>query len=232
MSRRLTRTEAGRDVVSASERLMTGLLEEEERCFTRMADGLAVIAGELEKRVRAREKSGGLDAVYRGREGLMPAVARFEELLLPPVGDLLGLVRERTLVVVRRQLAAAESTLARSWAGTGSRAHAVAKQSAGRLESHWYGKAEDGLLRTATQCRKDLLAQAGVWWTRKEPLDHLVRRWCQLEPLYLTGAHTRGVVWLVRAPMNAHARNASVALANGLTLAGIVGWNAVTQVSA
>jgi hypothetical protein len=219
-------------VVSASERLMAGLLVEEERCFTRMADGLAVIAEELEGRLRARERASGLESVYRGREGLLPSLARFEELLLPPVGDLLVTVRERTLVVVRRQLAAAESTLARTWAGTGARAHGVARQSAGRLETFWYGRAEEGLARTVAQCRQDLLAQTGLWWARRESMDHLVRRWCQLEPLYLVGAHSRGAVWLVRGRMNAHARNAGVAMANGLTLAGITGWNEVTQVTA
>jgi hypothetical protein len=230
--RRLSRTEAGRDVVSASERLMAGLLEVEERCFARMADGLSVVAEELEDRVRARERAGGAAAVNRGAQGLLPAVARFEELLLPAVGDMLGTVRERTLVAVRRQLGAAESTLARSWAGTAGRAAGVAKQSAGRLESHWYEKAEEGLGRAVQQARQDMLTQAAVWWTRREPVDLLVRRWCQLEPVHLVGAHSRGVVWLVRARMNAHARNAGVALANGLTLAGITGWNEVTQESA
>lgn len=204
---------------------MAGLLEVELDCFTRMADGLDVIAEELGKRLVAREQSGGPAAVHRGREGLLPAVRRFEDLLLPAVGNLLATTRERTLVVVRRQLGAAESTLSTSWSGTAGRAHKVAKQEAARLESHWYGKAEEGLAKSVASARADMLAQAGIWWTRKEPVGHLVRRWCQLEPLYLDGAHTRGVVWLVRAQMNAHARNASVALANGLVLAGIDGWN-------
>lgn len=222
---RLSRTAAGRDVVSASERLMDGLLQVETECFTRMADGLGVVAEELEGRLLARERSGGATAVYRGREGLLPAARRFEDLLLPAVGTLLATTRERTLVVVRRQLGAAESTLSTSWAGTGGRAAKVAKESAARLESHWYDRAQAGLVASVGQAREDMLAQAGIWWTRKEPVGHLVRRWCQLEPLYLDGAHTRGVVWLVRAQMNAQARNASVALANGLVLAGIDGWN-------
>lgn len=230
--RRMSRTEAGRDVVSASERLMAGLLAEEERCFARIADGLAVISEELEGRLRARDRSGGVDAVWRGREGLLPALGRFEELLLPPVGDLLGTVRERTLLVVRRQLTSAESTLSRSLSGVAGRAHTVAKKSSGRLESHWYGKAEDGLVATVATCREQMLEQVGVWRARHEPTEQLVRRWCQLDPLYVVGARSRGVVWLVRAPMAAHARNASVALANGLTLAGVMGWNAVTQESA
>lgn len=204
---------------------MAGLLEVELACFQRMADGLGVIAGELETRLLAREKSGGAGAVHRGREGLLPAPDRFQDLLLPAVGDLLATTRERTLVVVRRQLGAAESTLSTSWSGTAGRAAKVAKGEAARLESHWYAKAEEGLRASVLKAREDMLAQAGIWWTRKEPVGHLVRRWCQLEPLYLDGAHTRGVVWLVRAQMNAHARNASVALANGLVLAGIDGWN-------
>lgn len=225
---RLSRSVAGRDVVSASERLMDGLLTEEEKCFVRIADGLAVIAREVADRLMAREKTGGAGGVWRGREGLLPAPDRFEELLLPPIGDLLATTRERTLVVVRRQMAAAESTLAVGWSGVGARATQVARGQAARLESHWYGRAEQGLARALTQMRADLLGQAGVWRTRREPVEHLVRRWCQLEPLYLTGSHSRGVVWLVRAPMNAQARNASVALANGLVLAGVEGWNTVT----
>lgn len=225
---RLSRSVAGRDVVSASERLMDGLLVEEEKCFARIADGLAVIAREVAGRLQARERTGGAGGVWRGREGLVPAAARFEELLLPAVGDLLATTRERTLVVVRRQMSAAESTLAGGWSGVGARASQVARGQADRLESHWYGRAEDGLARVLTRLRVDLLEQAGVWRQRQEPVDVLVRRWCQFEPLYVAGGHTRGVVWLVRAPMNAHARNASVALANGLILAGVEGWNVVT----
>lgn len=229
-SRRLSRTEAGRDVVSASERLMDDLLAEEDRCFTRMADGLAVIASDLAARLKARERTGGAGGVNRGVEGLLPTLPRFEELLLPPVGDLLATVRERTLVVVRRQLQAGEATLARNYAGIASRAATLAKQQGSRLESHWYQRAAEGLERTVLATRADLVAQADVWWTRKEPVDLLVQRWCQPDPVYLVGAHSRGAVWLVRHQMNAHARNSAVALANGLTLAGITGWN--TQVDA
>jgi hypothetical protein len=207
---------------------MAGLLQEEEKCFTRLADGLAVIASEVEERLLARERSGGADAVWRGRDGLRPSLRRFEDLLMPPVGDLLTTVRERTLETVRRQLRAAESTLARSWAGAASRAGTVAKSQAARLETHWYQYAHDGLQAAVLSAREDMMTQAATWHMRQEPVPNLVRRWCQLDPLYLTGSHTRGVVWLVRGSMNARARNAGVALANGLTLAGIESWNVVT----
>ena len=204
---------------------MAGLLVEEERCFARMADGLSVIAGDLAKRLKARERSSGAGGVHRGVQGLLPTRARFEELLMPPVGDLLATVRTRTLEVVRRQLQAGEATLARNYAGIAGRAAQLAKQQAPRLETHWYESAEAGLARTVAQAHTDLTAQAAIWWTRKETVDVLVTRWCQLEPVHLVGSHSRGAVWMVRAPMNAHARNAAVALANGLTLAGITGWN-------
>lgn len=224
-SARISNRVAGHDVVAASEELMDGLLGQEERCFQRMADGLAVIARELEDRLVARERQQGTRAVFTGVQGLLPAPARFEELLLPAVGDLLSTVRARTLATVAAQLRTVESSLAREWSGTAARAVAGARQQAARLETHWYGRVEVGLARSVSSTREVLVDQAQVWWSRKEPIGQLVRRWCSVDEVYLTGSRTRGAVWLVRSSMAAEARNSGVALVNGLTMAGMTAWN-------
>lgn len=231
-SSRLDRSEAGNEVLSASQRLMDGLLAEEHRCFARMAEHLQELADLVEARVRRLARGSGRPAILVHMQEVLPRPAEVETLLLPPIGDLLAVTRERTLVVARRQLRAVESVQADRWAGTASRAVSRTRVQAGELEEAWFTTAKLGVLDGMASTAAAMVEQARIWWSRgDEPVNLLVDRWCQVDGLRLPGAGSRGALWGVRATCNAEARTASVALTNALLLSAMAGWNEITQAS-
>jgi hypothetical protein len=218
-------TEPGREVLSAAERLMDGMLAEEGRCFERIAAALLGLSSEVEKELRNLARAQGLQAVPPHVPDLLPDPVVVRAAVLPPIGDLLAMARDRTLVVVRRQLRAVEATTSARWRGTAERAAREAAAAATAQEQAWFDKAAEKLTASAVDTRQSMSDQALTWWSRKEPLDALVMRWCSPDPIGLPGSLTRGAVWAIRGAMTIAARNSSVALTNGLLLAGMTAWN-------
>jgi len=232
VSTRLDRSVAGRDVLSASERLLDGLLIEEHRCFEQLRAALAELAERVEARVRGLTKGAGRPAILLSVNEVLPNRVEVHELLLPPIGDLLAITRERTLVVAQRQLRACESVVAAKWEGTAARATAAVRAQSGQLESAWFIRAQLSIEQGMAVTAGSMVEQARIWWTRgDEPVGLLVTRWCDPEPVRLPGSEPRGALWGARPAVNAAARNASVALTNALLLAGMSGWNQITQAS-
>lgn len=231
MARRIDRSEAGREVLSASERLMDGLLQQEHRCFARIAEGLAQLSQIVWLRTVA------VHDVY-GRRGLeariaevLPRDGEFDDVVMPPVGDLLAVARERTLTAARRQLRACETAVPTRFAGHSTRAMRYAKDQVAGLERHWFDTAREGMLRGAARTRLGMGEQSGIWASRGEDLAVLRTRWLDTELLKLPGSSSRGAVWEMRVWMNAEARKASVSFTNSLLLASMDAWNRVDSVA-
>jgi hypothetical protein len=222
---RVHRSDAGREVLSASQRLMDGLLVEERRCFAAIEQALRGVADDLETRVRRTAKQTGRASLIAGLAGLLPDDDVVRSAVMAPVGDLLAVTRERTLVVVRRQLKACESVVPARWDGVAGRAVAAAKAQSTQLEFNWFGRCWDGAAAGAGLTRLAMVGQTQTWWARGETTDELVQRLLSEELVRLPGAESRGAWWQLRGRCNAEARNASVGLTNGLLLAGMAAWN-------
>jgi hypothetical protein len=232
MPARVDRSVAGREVVSATERLMDGMLAQEEKCFRLMQDALGDLATAAWRRVEARARSAGRVGVEATILDLLPAVDQLVGVVMPPIGDLLALARERTLVVVRRQLRACESAISSEWSGMARRAVRAAEPETNALERVWYERALAAATRSSVVVREEMGNQAGIWASRKEQFPELRARWYSEDLVRLPGSSARGTLWDLRVSMNAEARNASVALTNGLILAGMQGWNQVAKSAA
>lgn len=214
-------------MVSATERLMDGLLAEEHVCFTGIASGVRLLAVDLARALANEAKRSGPTQLFVRSRQLLPDPETVEAAVMPPIGDLLAMTRERTLVVVRRQMKACQSAVSTSWDGLGAAGVATAKSQAMSLERSWYERARVGLQSASVAAFGEMTRQAEIWFARQEPVDALIARWTlETEIRNLSGAKTRGALWQIRVAMNAEARNASVAVTNGLLLAGMAGWNA------
>jgi hypothetical protein len=226
---RVLRATAGREVLSSTERLMNGLLVEEEACFTAMESALSMVAAACWRRVEARNKASGRHGVEATIADLLPTTDQLVGAVLPPVGDLLATSRQRTWVALRRQLRAAESTISAQHAGLAGAAIRAVESDVQLLEREWFERARLDAGRAAVQVRDEMGTQAALWAMNRESLPLLAARWYDDELVRLPGSTARGAVWEMRVSMNAAARNASVALTNGLLLAGMSGWNQVVQ---
>lgn len=229
---RTRRQEAGIEIRSATDRLMDGLLIEENRCFSLIAGGMQTVADEVARRVRARYRAAGRRGVLGSIRDLVPSEQQVASQVLPPIGDLLATTRERTLVVVRRQLRACESSVSTTFTGVSATAAQAAAGQAPDLERDWYERAAAECVRSVRSVGSTLGEQAEVWASRNEPVEHLVARWTSLDVVRLPRSPARGAVWQVRVVMNEQARNASVAVTNGLLLAGMDSWNQIAAASA
>lgn len=226
MSARAQRSTAGKEVLSASERLMAGLLIEEERCFAELAAGLGVIAKECADRTLARFKAAGKRGVVDGAVGLFPTAERLRTVLMPPVGTLLATTRERSLTVAARQMRACASTVEPRYRALANEATKSARLHAAPLEKVWYERVRDGLDDAAFSMGVAMLDQLTAWnASREETVAQLVARWTSMEEVRLPGSQNRGAVWALQPRMTTATRNASVALTNGLLIAAMRGWN-------
>ncbi len=226
---RVLRAEAGREVLSSTERLMNGLLVEEEACFATMEAALGDLAAACWRRVEARNRTSGRKGVETTIGDLLPTMDQLVGAVLPAVGDLLATSRERTWVVLRRQLRAAESTISAQHAGLAGLAIRQAEPDVQVLERAWFDRARLDAGRSAARVRDEMGTQAALWAQNRETLPLLAVRWYEADLVKLPGALARGALWEMRVSMNAAARNASVALTNGLLLAGMSGWNQVVR---
>jgi hypothetical protein len=222
---RLDRSEAGREILSSTERLSEGLAEQENQAFARIAAELRAAAGELEGRVRQTAAAGGRTQVWLSIDDVLPTIGAVGDALMPAVGDLLAVTRERTLVVVRRHMKACGESVPVRWAQLPSRGVAAAKAQAPALETEWYDKATADFRRAYLDSRAKMRDQAERWFGRDETVDQLVLRLTAENTVNLPGSEVRGAIWSMRGWMNIAARSASVALTNGLLLAAMGGWD-------
>jgi hypothetical protein len=222
---RTHRPVAAREVISASERLMDGLLAEEQDCFRRLDRGVREVGQAVTDRVRARAKSVGRAELVRSVDDLLVTRALAGPLLMPAVGDLLAVTRTRSLEVVARQLRACASTVDLHWSFLAAGGVEAARVEAAVLERHWYDRAVDEMVSAGGVVRTEMLIQYRKWAQFEEPVTGLLDRWVSPEDVRLPGAGMRGSVWLFLARMMVAARTASVALTNGVLLAGMRGWN-------
>jgi hypothetical protein len=220
---RLDRSEAGREILSATTRLSDGLLVEERRCFAEIALRLGDFAVEVADMLRRGHRSRA--DLMMGLDVLVPAANDLRDVVLPPIGDLLALTRERTLQVVRRQMRACADSVPLAWKHLGVVGQKAAGGQAAALESAMFDQAKAEFARAYLDTRLKMRGQAETWFARNEPMEALVARWTAPGEVLLPAAETRGAVWNVRPWMNAAARTASVSLTNGLLLAAMGGWN-------
>jgi hypothetical protein len=220
---RAARAEAGREVLSATARLSDGLLVEERRCFAEIETRLGEFAVEVADMVRRSHRA--RTELWVNVDQVLPAANDLRDVVMPPIGDLLALTRERTLTVVRRQMKALGSTVPLSQVYLSAVGNGAARSQAPSLESAMYDQALAGYARAYLDTRLTMRAQAELWFGRDEPLDALVARWTAPGEVLLPGADTRGALWRLRPWMNAEARTASVSLTNALLLAAMGGWN-------
>jgi hypothetical protein len=205
---------------------MDGLLDREKDCFRKLDAGVAAMAEATANRVRARVRLRGKVEFSRSVDDLLVSRDDAEPELMPPVGDLLAVTRTRTLEVVARQLRACLSTVDAGWGFLARGGVEAARLDAAVLERHWYGRVSDSLSQVGAMVREDMREQYQRWAQFDEPVDALLRRWFDAEEVRLPGAGSKGAVWAFRTRLMVEARNASVALSNGIMLAGIRGWNA------
>lgn len=209
---------------------MDGLLVEENRAATAVDAGLRGYAASLSERVLAAGDT---------RRKLRVAVPK----LLPTAGDILGIAgpvvahllavsRERTLPVISRQLRAYQQVVGPHAVGASSRGILAAQEVATELESHYYAAACAAIGVATVGVASRMQQQADVWAVRPaESAVELARRWCSEDLVRLPGASGRGVLWQLRSACTAEARAASVAVVNGLLIAGYEGWNRVAAAS-
>lgn len=215
----------GREVLSSAERLMDGMLIEEQRCYERIAVGLGLVATQVEHELADVVREVGLGGIPPRVPDLLPEPAMVAAVVLPPVGDLLATARERTLVVLRRQLRAIEASVDTRWLGTAGRAVKDTQAHGESQEEVWFGRTASKLSAAVVEARRLMADQALTWWSRHEQFDKLVARWCSPDPVSLPGSLTRGALWSIRGAMTFESRNAAVALTNGLLLQGYLSWN-------
>lgn len=216
-------TAAGREVVTAAERLMDGLLDAEHECFTHLDAGLRRTADATRERIVA---AGRLSEAQLRTAALLPNDDWLGDVLLPPVSDLVALARERALRVVGRQMRLCATTLGDTidTRTVARRAEAHARAQATEVERVVFANAGEAMVAAAATTRARIIEQRDTWQARHEPVNALIARCCSADRVGLPGVGI-GAVWRLRASMHATARSASVDTANALLLAGMKGWN-------
>ena len=108
----------------------------------------------------------------------------------------------------------------------------AAERVATELEGHYYAAACAAIGAATAGVAAQMKQQADVWSVRPaESATELARRWCSEDLVRLPGAGGRGVLWQLRTVCNSEARAASVAVVNGLLIAGYQGWNRAAAAS-
>lgn len=210
-----------RDLVATSQRLMDGLLDVEDSAFKLLDGGLQQVADATRERIHAAHHIGAPKLM---RAELLPNDQWLAGLLLPPVGQLIAVARERSTATVGRQMGLLAEHVGPHALPTARAAKTAATSMAPEVERVVYLQATDSLLTATAPVRAAVDEQRRVWAARHEPVDALIARICSQERVGLPGAG-RGVVWQLRARVHALARAASVDTCNAMLLAGMRSWN-------
>ena len=221
-------TRAARDLVATSQKLMDDLLDVENSAFKLLDGGIQQTADAVRERIHAAHHIGTPKLM---RADLLPDDTWLAGLLLPPVGQLIAVARERATNTAGRQMGLLAEHVGAHAVPTARAAKAAAGEVAPDVERVVHLQATDSLMAASAPVRAALDEQRRVWAARHEPLDALVARCCSQERVGLPGAG-RGVVWGLRAPVHALARAASVDTCNAVLLASMRAWNEHANVSA
>lgn len=226
------RPAAGREVADQVQALMDGLLVEEHRAGEALDAGVRGIANYLTERVHANGRgSHELRGTARARllaavPGLLLTPEQVLDMAGPVVSNLLAVSRERVLPVITRQLRVCQRAVGSHALHVASAGVTAAESVAPELEGRYYAVACAAIGAAVAVTAGRMSEQARVWSRLPgEGSGELARRWCSEDPVRLPGCPGRGVVWVLRAECASKAREASVAVVNGLLLAGIAGWN-------
>lgn len=218
------RPSAGREVVRLVQALMDGLLVEEQRAAEAIDAGLRGFAVTLAERVVAAGKT--RSRLRAAVPALLPTAEQVLDIAGPVVAHLLAVSRERTLPVIDRQLRAYQQVIGPHALGSVASGARAAEAVATELEGHYYAAACASIGAATAGVAAQMAQQAQVWAVSPaESGAELARRWCSEDLVRLRGAAGRGVLWQLRTVCTARAREASVAVVNGLLIAGYEGWN-------
>lgn len=217
----MTLRTTARELITNSQRLMDGLLDVEESCFKLLDAGVQQTADATRERIVAASR---LSRAQLLRGDLVPDDRWLVAHLLPPVGQLIAVARERSTAMAGRQMATLVGHIGSHAAPTAQAAQHHTARVAPEIEQLVYTQATDALATAVAPVRAAVDEQRRTWAARHEPLDALVARCCTQDRVGLPGA-TRGVVWQLRPRLHALARAASVDTANALLMAGMQAWN-------
>lgn len=225
------RPSAGRDVADASKALMDALLIEEHRAATVIESGLRGVAVSLTERTVAAGAS-TRTALRRAVPKLLPTPEQILAIAGPAISQLLALTRGETLPVIARQLRTCQQTVGPHAIPVAGAGVLAAETIAPDLEARYYATACARIAVEVGITAGRMTEQARVWAVHPEetPAD-LARRWCSEDPVRLAGAPGRGVLWTLRSRCVEEARAGSVAVVNGLLLAGYQGWSRAAAAS-
>lgn len=224
----MSNTRTAKDLVATSQRLMDGLLNVEDSAFELLDMGLQQVADATRERIHAAQR---ISPVKLASTELLPDDRWITGVLMPPVGQLIAVARERSTAVAGRQ-----SQLLAAHVGVGARAAAhhakeTVTATAPEVERVVYMQTTDTVLAAIAPIRAAVAEQRRIWTARHEPLDALVARCCSRERVGLPSA-TRGAVWGMRAGIHAAARAASVDTCNAVLLSSMRAWNERASVPA
>lgn len=225
------RPSAARDVADASKALMDALLVEEHHAAATIESGLRGIAVSITERTIAAGRT-TRTALRRAVPRLVPTPEQVLVVVGPAISQLFATTRTETLPVIARQLRTCQQTVgphAIPIAGAGILA---AETIAPDLESRYYATACARVAVEVAVTAGRMTEQARIWAVHPEetPAD-LARRWTSEDPVRLAGAPGRGVLWALRSRCVEEARAGSVAVVNGLLLAGYQGWSRAAAAS-
>lgn len=224
------RASAGRAVADQVKSLMDALLVEETRALATMTDGLRGIAIALTEQVTAAALSRRI--LINRIPGMLPTPERVLDVVTPALGHLLATTREQTIPVVRKQLRTCQQSIGPIAIPIADAAATAADTIAPDLESRYYAAACSAIGAAVAITAGRMQEQARIWALRPaESPTELARRWCTEDRVNLPGAPGRGVIWQLQTAFAAESRAASVALTNGLLIAGYGGWNRAAAAS-
>ncbi|MDL5159422.1 hypothetical protein [Actinomycetospora termitidis] len=195
------------------------LLEMEDAAFRALDERMERVARAVAQRIG----EAGQDREGLLRDDLLPESGWLVRVLLPPVGDLLALTRERALGLVADQL----GTLARNDAERAAAELGItaAREAAGPIERDGYTSVADRLEGARFLVDDEVTEQKRLWVVYAEQPPALVSRLCARDRVPLPGTRTRGAVWGLEAPVRRGARDATISVTNQLLRTGMDGWN-------
>lgn len=226
------RASAGRAVAEQVKALMDALLVEENRAITTMGDGIRGLTTALTEQITT---IGGRNRKLLNPTTINRMLITPEQVLgivSPTIGHLLAVTREQTLPVIRRQLRTCQQAIGRAAIPIADAALTDADTVAPDLEARYFAAACAAIGASTALTAGRQQEQARIWSLRApETAEHLARRWCTEDRANLPGVAGRGVLWQIHTNAAAEARAASVALVNGLLIAGYGGWNRAAAAS-
>jgi hypothetical protein len=210
---------------------MDALLVEETYAASAITSGLRGIATALAERVIASGVTNRI-ALRRAVPKLLPTSTQILTVVGPPISQLLAATREQTLPVIARQLRTCQQVIgphAIPIAGAGVLA---AEAIAPDLEARYFATACARIATEVTTVASMMKVQTDIWAVHPEETPtELARRWTSEDLVRLAGAPGRGVLWTLRSRCIEEARAGSVAVTNGLLLAGYQGWSRAAAAS-